>query len=132
MTTLTYTGALIVTTCWCGIAQAIPDDLYRWAQQNHNREVWCPLGHKWVVAGETEAQKLQRQLNWERDRLASTRADLDQTQRSLSATRGVVTKLRKRATAGLCPFGCRRHFVQLERHVERMHPGAAFDAETTA
>lgn len=36
--TLTYTGTLTITSCWCGIHMAIPNDLYLEGQ--------CPLcGH---------------------------------------------------------------------------------------
>ena len=54
-TTLTFTGELVVTTCWCGIAHAVPADLYNWAQLDHSRVVYCPLGHSWVVAGTADA-----------------------------------------------------------------------------
>lgn len=53
MTTLTYTGRLVVQTCWCGM----------------------------------------------------------------------------RHVGGTCPFGCRRHFVDLERHVTTKHPDGKLDGE---
>jgi len=120
--TLTHAGRLVVTTCWCGIGHAIPEELYDQAQRNHSRTVHCPLGHTWVVAGETEAQKLKRQLQWERDRSASLTADRDQIAASLRTTKGVVTKMRKRAITGTCAF-CHRHFANVERHVATQHPG---------
>lgn len=63
----------------------------------------CPLGHVWFYVGETEKERLERRLNEERDRAARLAADLDQTQASLRAQKGVTTKLRKRAAAGVCP-----------------------------
>lgn len=121
MTTLTYTGELVVTSCWCGIYLAVPRDLYNEAQRDHKKGIHCPLGHTFVFTGDTEAQRLKRELQWERDRLAAVRAERDQAQASLSATKGVVTKMRKRAIAGACQF-CHRHFGDLQRHVASKHP----------
>ncbi len=119
---LTWTGRLVVTTCWCGIGHAIPEELYDEAQHNHAKTVYCPLGHGWVVAGETEAQELARQLKRERDRLAAVTASRDQIAASLRTTKGVVTKMRKRAITGTCAF-CQRHFTNVERHMATKHPG---------
>lgn len=119
--TLIYSGTLVETSCWCGIVMAIPDSLYKEAQRNHKLDVHCPLGHTFVYSGDTEADKLRKQLQWERDRLASERARADGAEASLRATKGVVTKLRKRAITGTCAF-CHRHFANVERHVATKHP----------
>jgi hypothetical protein len=131
---LTFTGSLTITTCWCGIAHAIPADLYRYAENHKGFEVSCPLGHKWVFTEtETERQRkradaLERQLRtsreatqWERDqRLAS--------ERSNTAYRGWITRYRNRIAAGVCPVDdCRRNFQNVQRHIERMHPTWAHD-----
>jgi hypothetical protein len=121
MSTLTYNGTLVVTSCWCGIAHAVPKDLYDDAERNHSVKVYCPLGHSWVFAGETEAVKLKRELAYQRDRCAAISADRDQVQASLRATRGVVTKLRKRTLEGDCPI-CGQHLRDLARHIGRVHP----------
>lgn len=121
MTTLTFTGNLVVTTCWCGIAHAVPQDLYEWANLNHTRTVYCPLGHGWVFTGETEADKLKRQLKFQRDQAAAERARADGAEASLRTTKGHVTRLRKRVLDGECPL-CGQHLRDLARHVARMHP----------
>jgi DNA repair exonuclease SbcCD ATPase subunit len=121
MTTLTYTGELVVTSCWCGIHVAIPDDLYKEARRNHQKNVYCPLGHSFVYGGDTEAQKLKRQLEWATDTLASERARADGAEASLRTTKGHVTRLRKQVLAGECPI-CGQHLRDLARHVNRMHP----------
>lgn len=38
-----------------------------------------------------------------------------------NAYKGNVTKLKKRASAGLCPC-CNRHFTNLQRHIASKHP----------
>ena len=122
--TLTYTGKLVITSCWCGIEHAIPSDLYAWAQLDHKRSVYCPLGHSWVFAGETEAARLKRELKWARDEAAARAAERDQAEASRRAWKGQATKLRNRAAAGTCPF-CGEHVYQLSRHVSRKHPDEA-------
>lgn len=120
MTTLLYTGTLVVTSCWCGIGLAIPDDLYKLAQRNHATVVYCPLGHSFGYTGETEAQKLARQLGYAKDREAAERARADGAEASLRTTKGHVTRLRKRVAEGNCPY-CGQHLRDLERHVNRQH-----------
>ena len=129
MTTIVYAGELVVTSCWCGIFLAIPRDLYQAARRDHAKNVYCPLGHSFVYTGKTEADQLRASLRWEQDRAAALLAERDGARASLRATRGVVTKLRKRATAGACPFGCRRHFADLERHVAIKHIGETLEGE---
>lgn len=136
MTTMTYSGRLTILTCWCGIQHAVPESLRDEQMRQHNARhrdvlgIYCPLGHSHVPAGESEAAKLTRQLAFERDQLASARAERDQIEASRRAIKGQVTKLRKRVTAGACPFGCRRHFADLERHVATKHSDQPLEAET--
>lgn len=130
--TLTFTGELTITTCWCGIAMALPADLYRHAQNHKGFAVHCPLGHTWVFTEtETERQRkraesLERQLRmsreatqWERDqRLAG--------ERSNAAYRGHLTRLRNKIANGVCPVAdCRRHFDDVQAHIATKHPAWA-------
>jgi hypothetical protein len=119
MTTMTYTETLTVVHCTCGMAFAIPDALYHQAQKSSRVSVFCPKGHSFHYT-ETLEVKLQR----ERDRSARLAAERDQIQASLTAQKGVATKLRKkveRAEHGVCPH-CNRSFVNLQRHVKTKHP----------
>ena len=102
-TTLVYAGSLVTTQCWCGIHLAIPDSLYNEAQRNHKKDVYCPLGHPFIYGGETEAQKLGVRLKAAQDREAALRARNDQTEASLRATKGHVTRLRKKGPGGGMP-----------------------------
>lgn len=116
MSTLTYTGALTVVSCHCGIVYAIPDNLDSQAHLHKGREVYCPLGHRWVYR-----DSFEQQLERERQRHQATRDLLRAEERSHAATRGQVTKLRKRVAAGVCPC-CHRTFQQLARHMAAKHP----------
>jgi len=133
---MTYTGRLVVVECYtCSTSYAIPESLNTKARKNPSlskspTSVYCPLGHSWWYLGETEAQKLKRQLNWAQDEAARVKAERDQAEASRRAWKGQATKLRNRAAAGDCPF-CGEHVYQLARHVRRKHADeVAADPET--
>lgn len=124
--TLEYAGTLTVVTCWCGIRHAVPSELYEFMERQHangqkQRGITCPLGHSWAIAGEGEAEKLRKQLDREHTRLAATRDLLRAEERSHTATRGHLTRQRKRVQAGVCPC-CGRTFKQLAAHMKTKHP----------
>jgi hypothetical protein len=128
MTTKTYvySTTLTVTNCGdCGIPFAIPRDLYA-DRRKDGRSFYCPNGH-FISYAETENQRLARELAYQKDRRAAIAAERDQIQASLSATRGVVTRMRNRAIAGECSF-CGQHLHDLARHVARMHPNEKAEA----
>lgn len=123
---LTYTGTLTVTQCWCGVRHAVPTELYEMVERQHcdGREqtnIYCPLGHAWSFAGEGEAADLRRRLESEQKRLKATRDLLRAEERSHTATRGHLTRQKKRVANGVCPC-CNRTFKQLARHMKSKHP----------
>ncbi len=94
---------------------------------------YCPNGHKRVFTGETEAQRLTREL--EREKQARSRAEelrcaaLKEARHNQIELRKTKTRLRntrERIKNGVCPC-CHRSFVQLARHMATKHPG--FNAE---
>ena len=121
---------LVVVTCnSCHITYAIPESLeaamlrYRGDRPN-GWKTTCPLGHTWWYVGETDLERAERFEASARDRLQATRELLRHENRSHAATRGHLTRAKKRAHAGVCPVpGCKRHFEDLERHMDSKHPG---------
>lgn len=115
-------GQLETTTCGvCGVPFAVPVELLAWSRKQPHRTFYCPAGHDLHYPGKTEAEKLRDQLESERRYSANVVARLDQTEASLSATKGVVTKLKKRAANGVCPC-CNRSFPKLHEHMQTKHP----------
>lgn len=117
----------------CGVVFALPTKLNS-QRQGDGADIYCPTGHVMSYAG--ELNKLRAALRQaEKDRDWFKAAEVDQrtwrgeAERRLAAQKGQVTKLRKRLGAGTCPFGCRRHFMNLERHVASKHPGHQLAAE---
>lgn len=115
-TALVYTGVLVQRRCWCGIHYAIPAELAQTADHNRRQVLFCPLGHEGVSAvhQEREVDRLRREV-------ANQDEDLRVERASHSATRGQLTKARKRAAKGVCPC-CNRSFVNVARHVAGQHP----------
>jgi hypothetical protein len=123
MTSPTYTHELVVTSCWCGIPLAIPEELYLEAKRTGEQGVYCPLGHTFVFSDTTERelQRTRKALAEERARTRAARDLLAQEERSHAATRGHLTRQKKRSAAGVCPC-CNRTFQQLARHMRAKHP----------
>ena len=98
-------------------------------RQNDGRTFYCPNGHARAYR-ETEAdrlrkekERLERWLANSDETIRSAYASLDLEKRKHAATRGQLTKTRKRAAAALCPApGCKRHIVQMDRHLRTKHP----------
>lgn len=119
----------IITCCHkgCGLTFAVPKT---WEDKRREDHTWwyCPNGHQQHFSGKTEAEKLQL----ERDRLAQRIAERDDeiraererresVERSLTATRGVITRIKNRVGKGVCPC-CNRTFSDLQRHMHTQHP----------
>ena len=88
---------------------------------------FCPNGHQQHYV-EGEADKLRR----ERDRLQQQLAQKDDdikwqreqrlvAERQVTAAKGQITKLKKRANAGVCPC-CNRTFANMAAHMKTKHP----------
>lgn len=133
MATMQYVGDLVVETCWCGIRHAVPKELVdHQLRQFRDGEkqvgICCPLGHNWIRSGEGRAKELERQVQQERQRRDQAEADAkrqrelrEKAERSLTAQRGVTTRIKNRVHKGVCPC-CNRHFTNLERHMQNQHP----------
>ncbi len=134
MTTLTYSGRLVATNCWCGIHYAVPSEFYEMIQRQHRdgrkqTQIYCPLGHTWEFAGKSKADELAEQLERERKRSKAARDLLAHEERSHAATRGHLTRTKKRVAHGVCPC-CNRTFQQLSRHMANKHPEYVAEAGT--
>ena len=132
MSSLTYSGNLTIMTCWCGTRHAVPAELAAFQQREHDngdddvRAIYCPLGHQHVPAGKGAAERLREQVAAEQRRVTRLRAELDQSDASRRALKGVVTRTKRRAAHGVCP-GCHRTFANVAAHVANKHPDLIAD-----
>lgn len=117
----------------CGVIATCPSDLYEERRRSGGFN-FCPNGHQWGWTKENsenekvrlERDRLKQQLAQKDDEIAAQRRMREETERALSAQKGVATKLRKRASAGVCPC-CTRTFTNMARHMKTKHP--TFKAE---
>lgn len=108
--------------CVCGVVFAMPVDLLR-RHREQGSSFYCPNGHSLSYA-KSEVQRLRDQLDRASARTKHLEDQREASERSNSALRGVITKQRQRAAAGVCPC-CHRTFQQLARHMGNKHPDYA-------
>lgn len=132
-------GLYILDCADCGVVFAITRD-YEERRRDDGAKFYCPNGHvnQWY---ESEADRAKKRAAELEKRLARTEEDRSRyqewlrtereahkaTERSLSATKGVVTRTKRRIGKGVCPC-CNRHFTNVERHMTTQHPGYAAPA----
>lgn len=129
MTTYTLTPEVTLVThqCGeCGITFAMPQH-FRDEKRENGTPFYCPNGHPRVFT-ESENTRLRRQLEtaqkrqgWAEARETHERDQRQAAERSNSALRGVVTRTKKRAAAGVCQC-CNRTFQDVARHMTSQHP----------
>jgi hypothetical protein len=119
---------VVETCCSCGVAFGLETRYREERLRKHSLEFHCPNGHPQHYIGETEEQKLRRQLRDQREYAAALAAERDQVEMQRRAYKGQVTKLRKRTLDGECSI-CGKRLAHLDRHVRRMHAGEQADVE---
>lgn len=127
----TEVGMVIEECCACHMQFGMTREFYNRAREN-GTSFHCPQGHAQHYT-KTEIRKLKEELdrkNFDLKR-AQERGDRwyeqnAKTERRLTATRGVVTRIKNRVGHGVCPC-CNRTFKDLARHMEGQHPGYAKD-----
>lgn len=126
----TFTETIVetfhVVSCYtCGARFGIQNQLYRRVVTDAIGTIYCPTCGKESCWGESQDQKrikeLQRKLEWEAAEVARQKAARDAAEASLQATKGVVTRMKRRVSAGTCPC-CKRTFSQLAAHMAMKHP----------
>ncbi len=127
---------LETTTCAaCGTVFAI-EMLLMNSLRNSHKDFFCPNGHtlfyngvsqeeelkKQLKTKDTELLRTKRRLEWEESSANEAREARRQTERRLSATKGVLTRTKNRIANGICPC-YNRYFEQLHKHMLSQHPG---------
>lgn len=110
----------------CGVIFGVTDE-YEKRRREDGQSFYCPNGHSQGF-GASKSERLQRELDQERQRLEAEKAwtrrqqaELDAERKSHASTKGQLTKTRNRIQAGICP-DCNRHFINVERHMTTKHP----------
>ena len=106
----------------CGIMFQVPTGFDQ-ERRESGGDWYCPNGHCRVYKTR-EVDRLKRQLKSAEDSAAWNRRRLESEQNSHCATKGHLTRQKRRAAAGVCPC-CDRTFKQLARHMKSQHPDYA-------
>lgn len=111
----------------CGVSYALTA-AFESRRRNDHKTFYCPNGHRQHYAQRTEAEIAQAEADEQRERaerlaqqLTRRGEDLQRERRRHSATKGQLTKTKKRIGNGVCPC-CNRHFSNVERHMSGQHP----------
>lgn len=114
-------------------------DIYQTAMARREKfTFYCPHGHaQHYITGESKEDKLRRERDQLTQRLAEwqdahreERERAEKAARRAAAAKGQITRLKKRAAAGVCPC-CNRQFTDLQRHMSSKHPGFIQEPDAT-
>jgi hypothetical protein len=99
------------------------------ARRRDHASFSCPAGHAQHYTAKSESERLKDELEnmrgtakWYEDAYARQQVERQRLQRVVSAKKGTITKLKKRAANGVCPC-CTRTFANVARHMATKHPG---------
>jgi len=118
-----YTTTVDLTTIQCGQCGGIYAIVERFRKRlKEEGGYWhCPYCQTAWGYGESENDYLKKDRDVLANRCSYLSDQLSCEKRSGIALRGHLTRVKKRIVAGLCPC-CKRHFMNLERHVQMKHP----------
>ena len=109
----------------CGIVFAMPTSKHSRCHEK-GEDFYCPNGHGRVFV-ESENQRLQKQLDLERERVIREKSARAQASAEANDLReknikmvGKLSRVYKRVRNGVCPC-CNRHFTNLENHMKTKH-----------
>jgi hypothetical protein len=109
---------------------AMPD-YYDTRRREDHKSFYCPSGHLQSYHGESEAEKLRKQLAQAQTaiehkdaRIADVVRQRESANMQCRAFKGVATRIKTRVAHGVCPC-CNRTFKQLAAHMASKHPGYA-------
>ena len=125
--TLTEQHTLVTEICCdCHMLFAMPEAMQR-RRRNDHEYFYCPSGHPQHYTGKSDAEKLreaERRLASREEDLRIERNRMENERRSHAATKGQLTRARKkveRAEKGVCTE-CHRSFENVARHMATKHP----------
>jgi sRNA-binding protein len=129
MATQTFTDVLSINECGgCGVTWGITRS-YEAERRKDHKTFYCPNGCWRYFPQKNTEERLRAELARTEGALVEERQRAEHAKRQLAAAKGRITRMRKRAAAGVCPC-CNRQFTQVLRHMRAKHPDEM--AEMTA
>ena len=111
------------TQCWrCHCSYMLPRALYVAAKASEKISFYCPYGHEaHFAAGETEEDKLRRERDLLKQRLAQRDDEITIQTKLIVNLKAQRAKVTQRISHGVCPC-CNRQFQNMARHMATKHP----------
>lgn len=116
----------------CGVVYGVTAEFDK-QRRRDGKDFYCPNGHS-MKYGQPEAERareetarLKRELDFAQRATADWRDSYARETRRHSATKGQLTRARKRIQEGVC-VECSQKFPDLEVHMKTEHPYAASEA----
>ncbi len=104
----------------CGISFAVPA-WWESGKRQTKTTFYCPNGHPQSFTAETEAERLQRELNNQRQQNARLEDEAREARVEAEKAKATTKRLKRRAAAGSCPC-CKRSFSNMADHMAHQHP----------
>lgn len=125
MSVIQASTTLKVLTCWsCSVQFALPLRMYQGFEEKPET-FYCPKGCR-LILGEPdwkkELRRARQDATWYKERAAANHELAEKRKRAHAATKGQLTKTKKRVANGVCPC-CNRTVKQLAAHMAEKHPG---------
>lgn len=114
------------TCCNCGVHFAMDERVYDECLQKGGN-FYCPNGHGQHFT-EPQLEKAQQRIRALEGYNRMTEERLERERRQHSATKGQLTKTKKRIAGGVCPC-CNRSFANVGRHMAGQHPEYVTEAK---
>jgi len=121
-----------ISCCNCKVVFAMPETWLTHYRKTHDY-FHCPAGHRQHFTGETEEERLRKQvarLQTDQEHAAARIEDLrkqrDTAKHQRDGMKGAYRKVAVRVKNGVCPC-CKRTFSCLAEHMKTKHP----DFQTT-
>lgn len=131
MKTITRTATFAVEDCVTCHMQFAVTTTFQSRRQEDTWWFYCPSGHAMhytTSAKDAEIERLRAEVADEKSRRDYWQAEerrvsatLAETKRKHAATKGALTKHKRRAAHGVCPC-CNRTFANVQRHMAGQHP----------
>jgi hypothetical protein len=104
----------------CAMVFWVPEHWLKARRRSHEG-FYCPNGHSLVFKGESDEEKLRRELAAEQRRLQQALQRENEERTAKVKLQRKIARDEKRLKNGVCPC-CNRTFVHLQRHMKTKHP----------
>lgn len=143
MSTMTFFSTLQIETCChenCKMKFAMDQSFYEQRRGDH-KGFYCPRGHLQFYTGKSDEEKLQQEVQQQKEkieRLEQARVNLHTSltnerigrRNEVRAQKAAKTRMLNRVKNGTCPC-CNRSFANLHNHFKSKHPELLTDGSKT-